>query len=218
MATPFDLVIFDCDGVLVDSEPIANRVDAEQMASLGLDLSPEEVMRHFLGRTKEGCVALAAELLGRDLPDGFVESWDAALMDALGREVKAIDGVEEVIRQLEVSYCAASNSDPERLQLSLRASGLFSLFDGRVFSAAEVARPKPAPDLFLHAARSMGARPGRCVVIEDTPTGVRAATAAGMTVLGYAGEAHADREALAQEGAIVFDSMGMLPSLLGGFR
>ena len=218
MESRFGLVIFDCDGVLVDSEPIVNRVDVEQMASIGLDLSPEELMRHFLGRTKEGCIVLAAELLGRDLPAGFAAAWDAAIMDSLAREVRAIEGVEAVIRQLDIPYCAASNSDPVRLELSLRTSGLLPLFDGRAFSAAEVARPKPAPDLFLHAARAMGAAPRRCVVIEDTPTGARAATAAGMTVLGYAGAAHADREALAREGALVFDSMGTLPSLLGGIR
>ncbi len=210
----YDLVIFDCDGVLLDSEPIANRVDAEQLASIGLKLSPEEIMRRFLGKTKEGVIALAAEMLGRDLPAGFVETWDAALMEALGNEVRAIPGVEEAIRALRIPFCAASNSTPGRLRLSLRTSGLFPLFEGRLFSAEEVAYPKPAPDLFLHAAKMLGAEPTRCVVIEDTPTGARAATAAGMTVLGYAGAAHADRAALAREGARVFDDMKDLAALL----
>jgi HAD superfamily hydrolase (TIGR01509 family) len=212
----FDLVIFDCDGVLVDSEPIANRVDTEQLNSIGLRLSSEEIMRRFVGRTKEGCIALAAELLGRDLPGGFVDRWDAALMDALGKEVRAIEGVTEVIRQLEIPYCAASNSTPGRLRLSLKTSGLLPLFEGRMFSAEEVAHPKPAPDLFLHAARCMGAAPVRCAVIEDTPTGARAGAAAGMTVLGFAGNAHANVAALEAEGATVFKSMTELASLLGG--
>ena len=211
----YDLVIFDCDGVLVDSEPIANRVDAGQLASIGLKLSPEEIMRKFLGRTKEGVIALAAEMLGRDLPEGFVERWDAALMEALGNEVRAIEGVAEAIRALRIPFCAASNSTPGRLRLSLRTSGLLPLFEGRMFSAEEVAHPKPAPDLFLHAAKTLGAEPSRCVVIEDTPTGARAATAAGMTVLGYAGAAHADRAALAREGARVFDDMKNLAALIG---
>ena len=210
----YDLVIFDCDGVLVDSEPIANRVDAEQLASIGLKLSPEEIMRKLLGRTKEGVILLAAEMLGRDLPEGFVERWDAALMEALGNEVRAIEGVAEAIRALRIPFCAASNSTPGRLRLSLRTSGLLPLFEGRMFSAEEVAHPKPAPDLFLHAAKTLGAEPSRCVVIEDTPTGARAATAAGMTVLGYAGAAHADRAALAREGARVFDDMTELAGLL----
>ena len=211
----YDLVIFDCDGVLVDSEPIANRVDAEQLASIGLNLTPEEIMRRFLGKTKEGCIALATELLGRDLPAGFVEKWDAALMTALGNEVRAIPGVAEAIRALRIPFCAASNSTPGRLRLSLRTSGLFPLFEGRMFSAEEVAHPKPAPDLFLRAAKTLGAEPTRCVVIEDTPAGARAATAAGMAVLGYAGAAHADRAALVREGAKVFDDMKDLNALLG---
>ena len=215
MANPgFELVIFDCDGVLVDSEPIANRVLADRLALAGLGISPDEVMRRFVGRTKEGCIELATELLGRELPDRFVEEWDSALFDALASEVKAIEGVAEVIRQLGIPYCAASNSTPERLRLSLTVSGLLPFFEGRMFSAEEVARPKPAPDLFLHAAKTMGANPARCAVIEDTSTGARAGVAAGMTVFGYAGDAHSNRDALAAEGARVFDDMRVLASLL----
>ncbi len=211
----FDLVIFDCDGVLVDSEPIANRVDTEQLNSIGLNLTSAEIMQHFVGRTKEGCIELAKQLLGRKLPDGFVEQWDAALIHALGAEVRAIEGVTEVIRQLRIPYCAASNSTPGRLRLSLNAAGLLPLFVGRLFSAEEVSHPKPAPDLFVHAARRLGAAPARCAVIEDTPTGARAGTAAGMTVFGYAGNAHSNIAALEAEGATVFRSMAELPSLLG---
>lgn len=211
----FDLVIFDCDGVLVDSEPIANRVLAERLTAAGLPLSPDEVMRRFLGRTKAGCLELAAELLARPLPARFVEEWDAVLFSTLAAEVKAIEGIAGLLAGLDLPYCVASNSTPQRMQLTLRATGLLPLFEGRMFTAAEVAKPKPAPDLFLHAARAMGGDPPRCAVIEDTPTGARAGVAAGMTVFGYAGGAHTDASALAREGARVFTSMRALPGLLG---
>lgn len=210
----YDLVIFDCDGVLVDSEPIANRVLVEQLTAIGLSLSYDEVMRRFVGRTRAGCLALAAELLGRELPPTFAETWDAALFAAFRAELKAIAGVRELIERLEPPYCVASNSSPERMGVSLIASGLYRFFEGRLFSASHVANPKPAPDLFLHAAASMGAVPNRCAVIEDTPTGVRAAVAAGMTVFGYAGGAHADTEALRAEGAAVIRTMDRLAEAL----
>ena len=206
----FELVIFDCDGVLVDSEPIANRVLSERLAGIGLRMDVDEVMRRFVGRTREGCLALATELAGRELPAGFAEAWDAALFRAFEAELEPVAGVIEVIRGLTVPLCVAPNSSRERMAVSLRAAGLLALFEGRMFSAADVARPKPSPDLFLHAAASMGAQPSRCAVIEDTPTGVRAAVAAGMAAFGYAGDA----ESLAAAGATVFREMRALPALL----
>jgi len=218
MRQTFDLVIFDCDGVLVDSEPVANRVLCEQLESTGLRIEPGEVMSRFVGRTRGGCLALAAELLGRPLPERFGQDWDTALFDALRREVRPIEGVESAIRNLTIPFCAATNGTRERVLLTLEAAGLLALFEGRIFCAADVRRPKPAPDLFLHAARTMGATPARSAVIEDTTTGVRAATAAGMKVFGYAGGAHSNRPALEAEGALVFCDMVKLPSFLGGTR
>ncbi len=212
----FDLVIFDCDGVLVDSEPIANRVLCEQLNAAGLSIAPDEVMSRFVGRTRDGCLALATELLGRPLPAGFAQEWDTALFDALRREVRAVDGVEEVIHALSIPFCAATNGTRDRIRLTLDAAGLLALFEGRIFCAAGVNRPKPAPDLFLHAAAQMGVAPARCAVIEDTPTGARAGKAAGMAVFGYAGGAHSSRAALEAEGARVFDDMMTLTSLIGG--
>lgn len=202
--------------MLVDSEPIANRILAERLQAIGLSLSQDEVMRRFVGRTKAGCVELAIELLARPLPEHFIEAWDAALFSALAAEVKAIQGIAEVLAGLDLPYCVASNSTPERMQLTLRTTGLLQLFESRMFTAGEVAKPKPAPDLFLHAAKSMGAPPARCAVIEDTATGARAGVAAGMTVFGYAGGAHTDAATLEREGARVFRSMRDLPGLLGG--
>lgn len=208
------LVIFDCDGVLIDSEPIANRVLGAQLARIGLRLHPDEVMRRFVGRTRAGCLELAAALLGRELPAGFANAWDQALFAAFAAELRAIDGVQDAIASIATSICVASNSSRERMRVSLGAAGLLARFEGRMFSAQEVARPKPAPDLFLHAAASMGAAPGDCAVVEDTPTGVEAAVAAGMAVFGYAGGAHSSAHALAAAGAIVFRHMRELPALL----
>ncbi len=209
-----ELVIFDCDGVLIDSEPIANQVLADQLATIGISLPLDEVMRKFIGRTRAGCLGLAAELLGRDLPKRFAEDWDAALFAAFDRELKPIEGVADLLRGLALPYCVASNSSPERMRVSLKAAGLLPFFASRMFSAADVAAPKPAPDLFLHAAKALGATPARCAVIEDTPTGVRAGVAAGMTVFGYAGGGRSDSAALRKEGARVFGHMKDLTALL----
>ena len=209
------LVIFDCDGVLIDSELIANRVLAEQLAAIGLPMSTEAVMREFVGRTREGCLEVARSKLGRALPDDFAVRWDEALFAALASEVRAIDGVADLLRSLSVPYCVASNGTPHRMRMSLEAAGLLPLVEGRIFTASEVARPKPAPDLFLHAARAMGAEPARTVVIEDTPTGVRAAVAAGMRVLAYAAAPHAQHDALRSAGAELFHDMAQVPRLLG---
>jgi HAD superfamily hydrolase (TIGR01509 family) len=212
---PPELVIFDCDGVLIDSEPIANRVWQAELRSLGIDLPLREVMARFVGRTRDGCLALAREMLGRALPEGFGARWDEHLFDALGREVRPVDGIERVLRTLPVPYCVASNGTPHRMLMALAAAGLLPLVENRLFTASEVAHPKPAPDLFLHAAERMGARPERTVVVEDTPTGVRAGVAAGMRVLAYTGADHADHAGLAAAGAQLFDRMEALPALLG---
>ena len=208
------LVIFDCDGVLVDSEPIANRVFAHQLAAHGLVMDPEVVMRTFIGRSRDTCIEMAGRLRGEPLPAGFGAAWDRAFFEALRNEVRAVDGVAEVLRNLGIPYCVASNGEPEHMQISLAAAGLMPLVEGRLFSAASVARPKPAPDLFLHAAATLRAEPRDCVVIEDTVTGVKAAVAAGMRAFGYAGAPHTDAEALEAHGATVFRHMRALAALL----
>jgi HAD superfamily hydrolase (TIGR01509 family) len=208
------LVIFDGDGVLIDSEPIANRVLMEQLAGVGLQMPPAQVMKTFVGRTRDGCIDLAAQMLGRPLPAEFGKLWDAALYEALEHEVKPVEGIPELLRSMTLPYCVASNAERERMEISLRAAGLLPLVKDLVFTASEVAHPKPAPDLFLYAAKKMGAAPSRCAVVEDTPTGVKAGVAAGMKVFAYAGAAHADRKALGAEGATLFETMKSLPGLL----
>ena len=208
------LVIFDCDGVLVDSEPIANRVFAEQLGLHGMPMKVEDVVLHFIGSTRDMCIEKAGVMRGEPLPARFATEWDQALQAATAREVKAISGVAEVLRALDIPYCVCSNNELANIEVALATAGLMPLVEGRLFSASQVARPKPAPDLFLHAARTMGADPADTVVVEDTPTGVKAARAAGMRVFAYAGGHHTDRAEVARLGATVFDDMGELLALL----
>jgi beta-phosphoglucomutase-like phosphatase (HAD superfamily) len=207
------LVIFDCDGVLIDSEPIANRVLRDLLESAGLKLTLEQVMSTFVGNTKDGCIVVAGNMLGRPLPSDFGKRWDKALFAAL-RAVKPVAGVPELLAGMKVPFCVASNGNPDRMALALDYAGLMPWVRGKLFTASEVANPKPAPDLFLHAARSMGAAPADCAVVEDTPTGVAAAVAAGMAVFGFAGAAHSDAAKLRAAGATPFAAMGDLPALL----
>ena len=210
-----DLVIFDCDGVLIDSEPIANEILSRQLATVGISMSPDEVMRRFVGRSRDTCIAMAGEMRGETLPADFGERWDDAFHEALERDVKPVDGILEVLASLKTPYCVASNGEPEHMERGLRAAGLMPLVAGRLFSARQVAHPKPAPDVYLHAARSMGAVPSRCAVVEDTPTGVKAAIAAGMMVFGYVGGPQSDAATLRELGAKPFHRMAELAALLG---
>ena len=210
-----ELVIFDCDGVLIDSEPIANRVFSEQLAAVGFRMSPEEVMRAFVGRSRDTCIAMAGEMRGAPLPAGFAAAWDDALHAALEAEVKPVKGIPDLLRTLPIPYCVASNGEPSHMQRGLRAAGLMPWVEGRLFSAAEVERPKPAPDVYLHAARAMGVAPAHCAVVEDTPTGACAGIAAGMRVFAYVGGPQSDAPALAALGAHPFSRMRELPALLG---
>jgi HAD superfamily hydrolase (TIGR01509 family) len=212
----FRLVIFDCDGVLVDSEPIANRVFAEQLGLHGFTLSADEVMRRFVGNSRDTCIAMAGEMRGKPLPATFGKDWDEAFHVALAQEVRPVAGIPELLRSLPIPYCVASNGEPEHMRIGLTAAGLMPLVEGRLFSAALVPRPKPAPDVYLHAAATMGVPPARCAVVEDTPTGVRAGVAAGMRVFAYAGGPQTDVEVVAALGATPFRHMRELPALLGG--
>jgi HAD superfamily hydrolase (TIGR01509 family) len=211
----FDLVIFDCDGVLIDSESIANRVLSERLATVGIAMSPEEVMRTFVGRSRDTCIAMAGEMSGSPLPADVAAAWDDALHAALEREVRPVEGVPQLLRSLPLPCCVASNGEPRHMQLGLAAAGLLPLVEGRLFSAAQVARPKPAPDVYLYAARAMGHAPERCAVVEDTATGVKAGIAAGMTVFGYVGGPQSDAASLRALGATPFARMAELPRLLG---
>jgi HAD superfamily hydrolase (TIGR01509 family) len=207
------LVIFDCDGVLVDSEPIAVRIDVEMLAEVGLPLSEAEVIERFVGRSPEVILAETEAQLGTRLPDGWFERGEARIREAYTTELQPVAGIVEALDQIELPACVASSSGHDSIRLKLELTGLYERFAGRIFSATDVANGKPAPDLFLHAAARMGAEPSRCVVVEDSRYGVQAARAAGMYVLGYAGgltPAHV----LEGPRTVVFDDMRKLPELL----
>jgi HAD superfamily hydrolase (TIGR01509 family) len=212
------LVIFDCDGVLVDSEILAHDTLLELMAALGHPMALDEALREFAGMDLRDTLATAARLLGRPVPEETGQFFGQRLLERFRRDLKPIPGVRDAILALPFRRCVASSSSPERLRLSLEVTGLAPLFGDHVFSAADVARGKPAPDLYLHAARSMGEAPQSCIVIEDTVRGVAAGYAAGMTVIGFAGAAHATAglvDDLKHAGAqVVIAAMGELPAVV----
>lgn len=182
------LVIFDCDGVLVDSERLVHEVDLAMIAELGWPISLEEILDQHLGRSQAAVLANIERHLGRPVPPGFAEARVAAFEAAFVDRLEAVPGVEEAISVLQdvgVQTCVASSGSHTRIRLTLGLTGLWPTFAGRIFSAEEVERGKPAPDLFLHAAATMGVPAGSCVVVEDSPAGVRAARSAGMHVVAY---------------------------------
>lgn len=185
-----ELVIFDCDGVLVDSEMLSAGVLMAMMTEEGFPLSEEAFRSDFLGRSFAAAALRAKERFGRALPDDFEGRYRDRLFATLEAELKPMPGVTEVLAEMRVPFCLATSSSPRRLALSLRASRLSAFFEGRCYTASEVPRGKPAPDLFLHAAAGMGVAPGNCLVIEDSELGVRAGLAAGMEVWHFAGGCH----------------------------
>jgi HAD superfamily hydrolase (TIGR01509 family) len=211
----FDLVIFDCDGVLIDSELLSVRADIVCLAAYGIELPAEEILERYTGTS--GMVTDLESRFGRALP-GFDERHQQLVRPLFEAGLQAIPGVAAVLDSLACRSCVASSSGPERLRHALSLVGLFQRFDPHIFSAAEVARGKPAPDLFLHAAARMGAAPERCVVIEDSLPGVTAAVAAGMTAIGFTGGGHCrpghDSRLAAHGAALVIDRMAeLLPAL-----
>jgi HAD superfamily hydrolase (TIGR01509 family) len=189
MKRRFDLVIFDCDGVLIDSEVLSCQCLVEVLRRHDVVLDLETAFTHFLGRST---VAIVEHYLGlgQSLPADFGVALQASIRDSFAGSLTATPNVEKLLRSLDIAYCLASSSDLERINFSLAVTGLRGLFEGRVFSAEMVPEGKPAPDLFLYAAARMGARPERTLVIEDSVSGVQAAKAAGMRVWGFVGGSH----------------------------
>ena len=184
------LVIFDCDGVLVDSEPLSLACLTAGLNRIGVAIDVDTVRRRFAGTSMVSIMEHIARDYGIAAPEGFVEAVKAETLATFDRALKAMQGVAEAIRGLDLPICVASSSDPVRLRHSLTLTGLLPLFGGNVFSSAQVARGKPFPDLFLFAADRMGAAPASCLVIEDSVPGVTAAVAAGMRVVGFTGGGH----------------------------
>jgi HAD superfamily hydrolase (TIGR01509 family) len=210
---PWDLVIFDCDGVLVDSERIGVKIDVRVLAELGWPLTEAEVIERFVGRSEAYMVSEIEAELGRSLPAGWEEPFRAQYHEAFEAELAPVDGLLAALDAIAAPTCVASSSTHERLRYSLGLTGLLERFDGRIFSTEDVAKGKPAPDLFLHAAVTLGADPARCAVVEDSRYGVEAARAAGMRAFGYAGGV-TPAERLRGPATTVFHDMDELPGLL----
>jgi HAD superfamily hydrolase (TIGR01509 family) len=186
----FELVIFDLDGVLVDSEPISSRVTADALTEAGIAISEAEVCDRFLGVSTASMLGAIEAAHGRRLPDSFQESLRARILKAFEHELEPIPGIADLLDSLVADRCVASSSHPERIRRSLELVGLLERFLPHLFSASMVSAGKPAPDLFLLAAARMGTEPARCLVVEDSEVGIRAAKAAGMTAYGFTGASH----------------------------
>lgn len=215
--TPPRLVLFDCDGVLVDTETIANHRLVELFNEAGFATDYDYCRRHFSGRSLTS-VQEEIEASGVSLGADFVDRWNEGLPALFAGRVEPIPHVRqavEAVRDAGIAYCVATSARISKMHITLGATGLMPLFEHALFSATMVARGKPAPDLFLHAAKTMGHPPEAAIVVEDSVPGTRAGKAAGMTVLSYAGDPMADRDGLAEAGGILFDDMRDLPALIG---
>lgn len=211
MAPTTELVIFDCDGVLVDSDRLSLEIQARHITALGAPMTAEDCSREFLGIGMESTLERIAEMTGGPVPSSWLPQLEAEVEEAFRRELQAVPGIADALDRIALPTCVASGGSHEKMQLTLGLTGLWDRFDGRIFSASEVPRPKPAPDLFLHAAEESGVDPSGCLVIEDSPFGVDGAKAAGMTCFGFAALTHRDRLAAADQ---VFSDMAELPGLI----
>lgn len=214
------LVLFDCDGVLVDSEIISSRVDSERLAAIGYDISVQEMSHRFAGLTWDRISKLIEADLGHSLPENFHAETNAELDKRLAKDLKIIPGVQEMLDKLDYPRCICSNSSPERLKLSLTKTKLYDRFRPYIFSAVAVRnnQPKPSPDVFLHGAEEFGVDPRDCVVVEDSTHGIHGARAAGMRVIGFTGGSHTwpgHADALTAAGAVtVINRMADLPAMI----
>ena len=184
------LVIFDCDGVLVDSEPVSVRVLVAALNRHGIDMAEEEAYGRFLGRSLATMTQVMDEEYGFHTGPEFLESLRVDLYERFKTELEAISGIADTVDRLGCDHCVASSSQPERIRLSLSLTGLIDKFEPNIFSASMVENGKPAPDLFLYAAEKMGYDPGNCIVVEDSPAGIEAAQRAGMTAFAFTGGSH----------------------------
>jgi HAD superfamily hydrolase (TIGR01509 family) len=206
-------VIFDCDGVLVDSEEIANRVLAELLTEAGLPTTYTQAVDDYRGRSMESVLALAIERFGSSLPFDLLERYFTRIKEVFETELRPVPGVIEALERINLPDCVASNGPRHKMEITLRLTGLWDRFEGRIFSAEDVSAGKPAPDLFLHSARVMGFDPATTAIVEDSLLGVQAGRAAGMKVFAFA--SHTEPGVLAKAGGVPFTDMAQLPRLLG---
>jgi HAD superfamily hydrolase (TIGR01509 family) len=210
---PFELIIFDCDGVLVDSERLSIRVDAIYLERLGWPMPEAEIVERFVGRSDADMRAEIERHIGGPIPKDIDAEFDRLYRETFAAELKPVDGIREALDLIPAPRCVASSGDHAKIRRNLALTGLSDYFSERIFSASDVAHGKPAPDLFLHAAATLGADPARCAVVEDSVHGVQAGLAAGMRAFAYAGGV-TPAARLARPGTVVFTDMRELPGLL----
>ncbi len=219
MTEKFDLVIFDCDGVLVDSERVANEVFARALKEVcDLEFTLEQMFDTFVGHSREQCLQKIEAMIGYPPPPELDRRYCEEINHALANSVEAVDGVEAVLEQMSVPCCVASSGSHDKMSITLGKTGLMGFFGGNIFSTSEVENGKPHPDIYLHAAARMGQHaPERCLVVEDSPTGVTGARAAGMHVFGFA-ELMPARKLHASGAHRVFERMRDLPGLIATYE
>ncbi len=222
---PFDAVLFDCDGVLVDSEPITNRVLTEMLNELGWPITTDECMRIFTGKAVKDEMQLIEQHTGVRLDDAWTAQFRARRNDALDRDLVEIPGAPQAVRWLHDALngriAVASGADLQKVDMQLNKIGIADCFNGRIFSGQDLPRSKPFPDVYLTAALALGADPSRCAVVEDTATGAMAGLAAGATVFGYSPDniSHSSPDALRAVGVShIFTSMAELPAILAAWQ
>ena len=211
--SPVDLIIFDCDGVLVDSELIVNRILQQGLSDLGWELTLQQTMDHFMGKSLKHCIDDIENHLGKRTDPEFWRGMQQKTFAAFETDLKPVPGICEVLNILPYRKCVASSGSQQKMRKTLGLTGLLSYFDDCLFSGTEVARGKPFPDLFLYAAEQMTCRPAHCVVVEDSPFGIEAAIRADMRVPGYCQGTNADN--FSAKGAVTFKDMSDLPGLIG---
>tara|TARA_B100001123_G_scaffold24093_1_gene26148 strand:- start:2619 stop:3272 length:654 start_codon:yes stop_codon:yes gene_type:complete len=206
-------IIFDCDGTLVDSEEITNQVIAEMASELGINITGDEASAIFGGKTLDEVIYKMKEISGEKVPDDWLPRLIQEVMKSWDSKLKPVKGVRKILQRIEIPMCVASNGEQKHVRHSLKLTKLYDFFSGKIFTASEVEKPKPAPDLFLYAARKMNVNPEECVVIEDSITGVTAATHANIKVYAIANNLFSFKE-LEEAGAISFREMSELIELL----
>lgn len=208
----YKCVIFDCDGVLVDSEPIGNKVMVEMANDLGVNIDLDYAYKHFKGNSLKNCVKQITELLGKQIPFDFESVYRKQSFKRFKNEIQPIEGVKSILDNLEIPFCVASSGPENKIKLNLELTGLLPYFESKIFSCYTIKKWKPDPSVFLWAGETMGFGPNECVVIEDSPIGVEAAINGGFDVFGYT--AHDYKDELQKNATKTFNSMIKLPKLL----
>ncbi len=208
----YKCIIFDCDGVLVDSETIGNMVFVDMANALGANINLDYALKHFKGSFLKDCIDHISKLIDTDIPETFEADYHKHSFEAFKTSIKPIEGVKELLSNLLISFCVASSGPENKIRLNLDITGLLPFFEGNIFSCYTIQKWKPEPDIFLWAAKTMGFKPNECLVIEDSVSGVRAAKTGGFDVFGYT--EHDYNNELEQEATKTFDSMDRLFMIL----